>query len=118
MALFASHQFIISRKPAEVRARELVGNLSVTQSGDATNILALTYETENPRIGVDIVNQFMEEYQLAGLDDKRQQAVNALKFIDDQQKLVSKELGEPSKSCRITRRRTRYLIRLSNRRCI
>jgi hypothetical protein len=39
---FASRQFVITHQSAELRAREFVGNLSVSQSGDATNILSLT----------------------------------------------------------------------------
>lgn len=90
---FSSRHFIVNRSTAEERALDLVSGLTVSPSGDATNILALTYETENPKMGVEIVNQFMEEYQRAGLTDKRQQAVNALKFIDDQLADITKELG-------------------------
>jgi len=90
---FASQQFTIGRVPADMRGRELIGGLEVNQSGDATNILSLVYETENPNMGVEILDRFMTEYQKSGLEEKKQQAVNALNFINDQLVDVSKELG-------------------------
>jgi len=93
LSIYASRQFVIGRVPAEMRGRELIGGLSVNQSGDATNILSLVYETENPKMGVDILDKFMDEYRKAGLEDKKEQAVGALGFINDQLVDVSKELG-------------------------
>ena len=90
---YASKEFFISYATSEQRGDEIVGNLSAAQSGESNNILQLTYETANPRIGVEIVNQWMKEYQQAGLEDQRQIAVNALKFINEQMDTVKYELG-------------------------
>jgi capsular exopolysaccharide synthesis family protein len=86
-------QFIISWVPMESAAIELSGGIKVVQVGDFTNVLGLSYQTENTRLGVDIVNQFMLEYQKASLEDKQQQAVNTLGFIEAQLDTVRRELS-------------------------
>ena len=92
-AAFSSNQFIIAWSPIESAAASLSGSIKVNQVGDFTNVLGITYETENTKLGLDIVNQFMLEYQKASLEDKKQQAVNTLGFIEDQLDTVRRELG-------------------------
>ena len=48
--------------------------------------------------GIDIVNQWIREYEKAGLEDKRLIAVSALKFIDDQLDTVRLELSGAEKN--------------------
>ncbi len=98
LSQFASNQFSVTYAPAEQRAGQLVGSLSAAPSGESNNILRLTYSTENTRIGVEIVNQWMKEYQLAGLEEKRQIAENTNKFIDVQMDEVKDELGGVEKN--------------------
>jgi tyrosine-protein kinase Etk/Wzc len=90
---FGSNQFIISWQPVEYMAAGLSASISVSPATDVTNVLLLAYQTENTRLGVDIVNQYMYEYQQASLEDKRQIAANTLQFIDDQLDTVRYELG-------------------------
>jgi capsular exopolysaccharide synthesis family protein len=90
---FGSNKFVVDFASADTRANHLVNGLSAIPSGESDNILELTYTTENTEIGVAIVNQWMREYQQAGLEDKKQVAVNALKFIDEQMDAVKDELG-------------------------
>ncbi|MGC3979185.1 MAG: hypothetical protein QM751_13740 [Paludibacteraceae bacterium] len=61
--------------------------------GDFSDVLGISYTTENTRLGLDIVNSFMQEYQKFGLEDKKQQADNTLSFIKDQLDTVKIELG-------------------------
>ena len=98
LALMGSNLYSVSYAPAEQRAGQLVGNLSAAPSGESNNILQLTYSTENTRIGVDIVNKWMEQYQLAGLEEKKQIAVKAINFIDEQMDTVKYELGGVEKN--------------------
>jgi capsular exopolysaccharide synthesis family protein len=90
---FASKQFLVNWSPLEDAAAALSGSIKVAQAGDFTNVLALAYETESIPIGLDIVNNFMKEFQKASLEEKRLQAENALAFINDQLIAVRKELG-------------------------
>jgi tyrosine-protein kinase Etk/Wzc len=90
---FRNKQYIISWAPPEGMIAVLSSGIKVSQVNDFTNVLKLTYESENPRLGVDIINQFMQEYLKAGLEDKRLIALNTLAFIDVQLDTVKKELG-------------------------
>jgi tyrosine-protein kinase Etk/Wzc len=91
---FSSNQFIISYQPLEDVAAGLSGGIMVVPSGDYnSNVLSISYQTENIKWGLDIVNKFMQEYQQSGLEDKRQIAVNTLAFIDDQLHTVKLDLG-------------------------
>ena len=92
LSSFATKEYNINYAPLTVRAEEIINNLSVSPGGESTNILQLRYDTENTNSGVDIVNQVMFEYQHAGLEEKRQVAVNALSFINDQMDTVRQDL--------------------------
>lgn len=82
--VFGSNQFIIYREALESKAAGLSGNITVAPLNDYTNVLGITFHTENIRMGVEIVNQYMYEYQQNSLEDKRQIAANALNFISQQ----------------------------------
>jgi tyrosine-protein kinase Etk/Wzc len=86
-------QFIIDWVPLESASIELSGGIKVVQVGDFTNVLGVSYQTENTRLGLDVVNNFMLEYQKASLEDKKQQAVYTLNFIEAQLDTVKRELG-------------------------
>lgn len=95
---YPNNEFLIVWQPEEKAAINLVKDLKVGISGDASTILALTYETENPKSGVAIVNAFMDEYGQVGLEDKKRIAESALDFIEEQLKDVEKELREVENS--------------------
>ncbi len=90
---FGGNEFIVIRQTPEAVAAGLSGSIKVAQSSDFSNVLVIAYETENTKLGLDIVNQFMLEYQKATLEDKRQIAENTLSFIEDQLTAVKVDLG-------------------------
>ena len=90
---FGSNQFIIYRQDLESMAAGLSGSIAVAPANDFTNVLRITYNTENIRLGKEIVNQYMYEYQQNSLEDKRQIAANALDFISQQLDTVKYDLG-------------------------
>lgn len=91
--MFGSREFVVSYASLEVRAAELSGMVKVSQMGDGEDVILLTCEHENPKIGLDIVNEFMNQYQKSTLEDKRQIAVNTANFIEEQLGLVKSDLG-------------------------
>ena len=91
--IFGSNDFIITWQPAENLAPGLSMGINVVRINDVTNVLNLAYSTENSRQGVDVVNQYMKEYQQASLEDKKQIAAQTLSFIDEQLDTVFHELG-------------------------
>jgi tyrosine-protein kinase Etk/Wzc len=90
---FSSNEFIISWIPLEDMSAGLSQSIRVDKVGDFSDVLGLSYETDNTKMGLDVVNSFMLEYQKFGLEDKKQQADNTLTFIKEQLDTVKKELG-------------------------
>jgi len=90
---FASKEFVVSWGTLENMSAGLSNALKIVRMDNYTNILTLSYETENTTIGRDILNQYMTEYQEYSLEDKQQIAFNTLEFIDEQLDTVRNELG-------------------------
>jgi tyrosine-protein kinase Etk/Wzc len=96
---FSSNEFIVSWVPVESMAAGLSGGVGVAQSGDYnSNVLNISYLSENIKSAIEIVNGFMTEYQKSGLEDKQQIAKNTLSFIDDQLTAVKEDLGGVEKN--------------------
>jgi capsular exopolysaccharide synthesis family protein len=91
--IFSSNIFVLSWVASENMAAGISGGLGVVRVNDNTNVLNLSYQTENIRLGIDIVNEYMKEYQQSRLEDKREIAAKTLSFIDEQLKTVFQELG-------------------------
>jgi tyrosine-protein kinase Etk/Wzc len=91
--IFGSNEFVISWQPVESVAAGLSSAIGVSRINDNTSVLSLSYQTENIKLGVDIVNQYMKEYQQSRLEDKREIAAKTLDFIDEQLKSVFHDLG-------------------------
>ena len=90
---FNTSDFIITYAYPEQRAGELLSGLVAVPSGTSNNIMRLTYETENPRLGLDVLNQWMLEYQKLGLEENKLSAENTLSFINEQLNEVNEELA-------------------------
>ncbi|MBC8033235.1 MAG: hypothetical protein H7Y03_03760, partial [Chitinophagaceae bacterium] len=85
-------KYVLSWTHEQMLALSLAGSLSVEITPDAS-VLTLSYLTENSKIGMDIINRYMKEYQLAGLEDKRLIAQTTADFINDQLDTLQDELG-------------------------
>lgn len=107
LSIFASNEFAVGYATVDDRGRQLISGMAASPSGESNSILQLTYETENVPTGLDIINQWMREYEKAGLEDKRLIAVSALKFIDDQLDTVRLELSGAEKNLQGFREKNR-----------
>lgn len=92
--VFASNEFTVSLQPIMSVAAGLSSAIQVLQPSDFSNVLLLSYNTENPKLGTEIVDRYMLEYQLSSLEDKKQVLGNTLEFIDTQLIAVREELGD------------------------
>lgn len=106
---FASNDFVVSWHSTESVAAVLSGGINVNRVNDYANVLLLSYTNENTRLGVDIVNQYMREYQQASLEDKREIAAKTLTFIDDQLKAVFRDLGGVEQNLKNYREKSRVI---------
>jgi tyrosine-protein kinase Etk/Wzc len=104
-----SSEFVVTYAPASRRGAELLSALSVVPSGESNNIMRLNFETQAPSLGVEIVDQWMAEYEMAGFDEKKRSTQNALDFINDQLDTASRELGTVERNLKTFRERNLLL---------
>lgn len=117
-------EFTVTYTPTDKKAEEYTGSFTAEPSGESTNIMRVTFETENPRMGIEIVNQWMREYQRAGLEENKLSAANTLEFINEQVDTVNQELMQVERNLLGFRERNRvidpqrqseeYIVRLSD----
>ena len=105
--VFASNEFTVSLQPVKNVAAGLSGAIQVAQPSDFSNVLLLSYSTENPKMGMEIVDQYMREYQLSSLEDKKQVLGNTLEFIDTQLIAVKDELEDVERNKQTYQERNR-----------
>ncbi|WP_127128424.1 GumC family protein [Pseudoflavitalea rhizosphaerae] len=84
--------FLFQWIPTKAAAGLYGGGLAIKPANDQSNVLSITYLTDNPRLGADIVNQLMVEYNDAGVEDKNEINRRIITFIDDRLRIVEKQL--------------------------
>jgi tyrosine-protein kinase Etk/Wzc len=104
-----SKEFSVEYTPTERRAEEYAANFSAEPSGESTSIMRVNLEMENPQMGVEIVNQWMREYQRAGLEENKLSAANTLDFINQQVDTVNQELMNVERNLLVYRERFRVI---------
>jgi capsular exopolysaccharide synthesis family protein len=78
-------------------ALSLLGNLDVSSSSKLTSIVHLKIKDEVPKKADDILNNLMEVYNKASVNDKNSLAINTLTFVDSRLKSVSHDLDSIEK---------------------
>lgn len=76
--------FICSWMPELDVARNLASGIQVGVAAKGGNVLNFVYNAENPKVAEDVVNGFLNAYHEYSLKDKREGAVSALDFIEEQ----------------------------------
>jgi tyrosine-protein kinase Etk/Wzc len=91
-------EYIFNWVPANKIAESYVGGLTVKPVSYGANVLQLSYNTDNVRLGKDILNQLMEEYNQANIEDKNTIAAKTKIFIDDRLRIITEELDQVERS--------------------
>ncbi|MEP6750650.1 MAG: hypothetical protein ABJB86_23130, partial [Bacteroidota bacterium] len=86
------NEYILNWLPEDDVAIGLSGSINVGKL-DATTVITISYSTDNVKLGLNIVNQYMKEYLQSSLEDKKVIAFNTLQFIDNQLDTLKRELG-------------------------
>jgi capsular exopolysaccharide synthesis family protein len=68
------------------------GGLEVKPANDQSNVLSLTYTHENPTLATAILNELMQQYNSAAIEDKNEMNRKILSFINDRLSLVEAQL--------------------------
>lgn len=85
-------EFTVNWYPLLDAAEKYQSGLTVAPANDQSNVLSLTYTTEKPVLGSDILNQLMVEYNEAAIEDKNEINRRIIGFIDDRLGLVENQL--------------------------
>jgi tyrosine-protein kinase Etk/Wzc len=93
----AFREYILSWEPLTNAGFFVLGGLAVAPAKDGSNILALSYITPQPELGMAILNQLIVEYQQLNVEDRRQMASQTIAFINERLKIITKELGDVEK---------------------
>jgi tyrosine-protein kinase Etk/Wzc len=101
------NEFVVSWQPAENMAIGLSSAINVVRMNEATNVVNLSYSSENPMLAADVVNSYMKVYQQSNMEDKKRIAANTLAFIDEQLDTVFHELGGVEKNLQSYREKNR-----------
>lgn len=106
---YGSNLFNITWRPLDDVATEMANTFQVSTVNEYSNVLLISYETENPILGKDIVNQLMQEYNVSSVEDKRIITVNTLAFIDERLDTIKQELSGVEQSLQIYREQNKAI---------
>ena len=90
----AHQKFILGWAPVQDAASSYKGGLSVKEVDGMSTVLVLSYITETPSLGANIINQLIVEYNTAAIEDKNEINRKILSFITDRLKLVESQLSD------------------------
>lgn len=88
----AFRDFIVQWMPLRQAARSYTGGLDVKPANDQSNVLRLSYTSENPKLATGILNELMVQYNNAAIEDKNEINRKILAFINDRLNLVENQL--------------------------
>ncbi len=91
-------EFIINVSPVEAITESYLSSLGVELINRQINIINLSIRDEIPVRGEGILQQLIQKYQEANIDDKNEVANGTINFIEDRLTLMSDELTIVEKS--------------------
>ncbi|HEX2606660.1 MAG TPA: polysaccharide biosynthesis tyrosine autokinase [Flavisolibacter sp.] len=92
----------VTWEPTYAVAASILGSLAVAPKQN-TGIVILQLSATNAQLAADIINQLMDEYKLATVEDKNDATRKTLSFIDDRLRVVQHEVDS------INDRRVNYM---------
>jgi len=88
------YKYIVQWLPPFQMAQSLAGGLNIRQLNVSATILSITTTTENPRKGLDILNELVKAYNNSIVENKNRVIENTVKFIDARLLLLTSDLGK------------------------
>ncbi len=85
-------KYFFSLNSIKNTANSLLSQLTTGLSGNASNLISISFDGEIPQRNEDILNELLKVYNEAAILDKNILAANTLKFVDDRLKYVVHEL--------------------------
>lgn len=91
-------QLSIHVQPLTLVVEGLLSSLSVESTNKMASVLLLSINTPVPQKGKDLLNNLVEEYNKAAIDDKNKVAAITLAFIEERLRLISGDLSAVEKN--------------------
>lgn len=88
-----SDLLISIRNPMNVARFTIAPNLTLNQHQKLTLLIAASYETPIPQMGIDIINRIVYYYNEEGIAEKNLSATNTENFINERLVAIQKELS-------------------------
>lgn len=88
----ADDHYSFSLQSIKSTANSLLGQLTVSQSGNMSTVIDITFKGEVPKQNEDILNELLKVYNKAAILDKNVLAASTLKFLDERLKFVEHDL--------------------------
>ena len=76
----------------------ILNSLNVSPSSKQSTVINLSYNTEVPQLGEDILNELLKVYDQAAILDKNILAANTLKFVENRLNFVVRDLDSVENS--------------------
>jgi hypothetical protein len=89
----ASNTYTIGYIPMSSAVEGVVSGLVIGLSDNLSQIINMSYESENPFLAKDILNTLMAVYKESNIEDKRETRISTLDFIDERLDSIRLELG-------------------------
>jgi uncharacterized protein involved in exopolysaccharide biosynthesis len=86
--------YLITWKNPKMAASSLLTSLQIKPLTLKSDVLKLSYITDNTKMGEDILNVLMNEYNRADLEEKNIQASKTLDFINERIAFIGNELND------------------------
>jgi len=80
--------------PPKYIAAGILAGLKISASSKLSSVIDLSYRDEVPKRAEDILNELINAYSDAALNEKNAMAKNTLTFIEERLNIVSKDLNE------------------------
>jgi len=106
--------FRIKVKRMDELVSDLVSRISIQERGTQTNLLTVSYKSENPELTRDVLAKWLEVYIRRNLSRRSQETGQALDFIENQLEVTRKNLEKAEDEMDIYRATDRGLTILSN----
>ncbi len=90
-------EYLVTWQPIEEAASDLLEGLKIKPVNFQAKVLQLSFITDNKKMGEDVINQLMQEYNESSIEDKNAIALKTSNFINDRLKIISGELGDVEK---------------------
>ncbi len=93
LSAFVKGDYYLQIRDVKSAAGNLLGELSVSSGAKESSLINLKLDDPAPYRAEEILNNLIEAYNKAGVDDKNLTTANTLNFIDDRLVLVAKDLS-------------------------